>query len=230
MTPDVSLIVIAAGSGTASDLAVLNPEEIARADRFTVDHPRRVFITARAALRKAVADRLQKEPTELDFTVGAHGKPRLEPASSLRFNLSHSGNTIVIAITDGIDLGVDVEELGRDTPTRRLSRRFFTDSEARAVEQASETDRNRVFFHCWTTKEAVLKATGSGLTVPVREVEVDPNPDAPPRLISLGGDRNEAAHWTLLRHETPDRWISTVALRGPRRTLTVIDPASHGSS
>lgn len=221
MSSAVTLLVVPPSVETDSDLDLLDPEERARAARFTVEHPRRVFITARAALRRALGIRLGLYPAAFVFSLGPHGKPRLDPPSPLRFNLSHSGDTIVIALTEGVDLGVDVEELDRDTPTERLARRFFTEAEARAVEQAPEADRNRVFFHCWTAKEAVLKATGSGLTVPVREVEVDPNPDAPPRLLALGSDVTEAERWTLLRHEVPGRWIATVAFRGETRTLVV---------
>ena len=224
MTSAVTLLVVPPSGEAGSDLDLLDPGERARAARFTVEHPRQVFITARAALRRALGTRLGLHPAAFVFSLGPHGKPRLDPPSLLRFNLSHSGNTIVIALTEGIELGVDVEELDRDTPTERLARRFFTGAEAKAVEQAPEADRNRVFFHCWTAKEAVLKATGSGLTVPVREVEVDPDPDAPPRLLSLGGDVTEAERWTLLRHEVPGRWIATVAFRGERRTLVVKHP------
>lgn len=222
MTAGVTLFVVSPSGDIALDLAILDAKERARAQRFTVDHPRKIFITARAALRRAIGAWLEQNPASLRFAIGPHGKPSLNPASSLRFNLSHSGNTIVIAMTEGIDLGVDVEELCRDTPTQRLARRFFTEEEADAIEHADDTDRNRVFFHCWTAKEAVLKATGSGLTVPVREVQVDPNPDALPRVLALGTDRSEAKLWTLLRHEVPGRWISTVAFRGESRTLEVL--------
>lgn len=226
MTPAVTLLVVSPPREAATDLAILDAEECSRAARFTVDHPRRVFVTARAALRRTIGTRLGLDPRTLKFAFGAQGKPRLDPISPLKFNLSHSGNTIVIALTKGIDLGVDIEELCRQTPTQRLARRFFSEAEADAVEQASEVDRNRVFFHCWTAKEAVLKATGSGLTVPVRQVEVDPDPDTPPRILALGGDQTEATRWTLLRHEVPGQWIATVAFRGAAHHLHVEDGLS----
>ena len=220
----VTLLIVPPPGGTASDLDLLDPGERAKAARFTVDHPRLIFITARAALRRALGTRLGQYPTGLNFVLGPHGKPDLNPPSKLKFNLSHSGDTIIIAMTDDLELGIDVEELGRRTPTERLARRFFAPSEAAAVEQAEKNQRNRVFFHCWTAKEAVLKATGSGLTVPVREVEVDPDPDSPPRLLSFGGDTDEAGRWTLLRHEVPGQWIATIAFRGEPRKLTVEHP------
>ncbi len=233
MTSAVTLVVVSPPDDTAQDLALLDPGECARAGRFTVDHPRRIFIAARAALRRTLGKRLGRDPATLTFVLGPHGKPEFKPAgetpaSTIRthFNLSHSGDTIVIALAEGLELGVDVEELDRNTPTGRLARRFFTEAESHAVESADETDRNRVFFHCWTAKEAVLKATGSGLTVPVKEVEVDPNPDAPPRLLALGGDVTEGERWTLLRHEVPGRWIATVAFRGEARGLVMEDEAS----
>ena len=217
----VTLLVAPPPGEASPDLALLDPKERARASRLTIDQPRRVFITARATLRRALGAHLDLYPAEVAFSFGPHGKPRIDPPSTLKFNLSHSGNTIAIALTEGVEIGIDVEELARDTPTERLARRFFTKAEAHAVEQAGKEDRNRVFFHCWTAKEAVLKATGSGLTVPVREVEVNPDPDAPPRLVALGNDVAEAKRWTLLRHEVPGQWISTVAFRGEPRALVV---------
>ena len=217
----VELLLIDSIENIEAARAFLDETERRRADRFRAEASRNVFITAHAALRRALAERTGLDPRELRFTTGAHGKPFLDPASEWRFNLSHSGSTIAIALTRNLDLGVDVEELGRKTPYRRLARRFFTESEAAAVKHAGDDMRPRVFFHCWTAKEAVLKATGSGLTVPVRDVEVDPDPDAPPRILSLAGDRDAADRWTLLRHERTGRSIVTVAFRGRPRPLIV---------
>ena len=211
-----------------ADLTLLDDGERARANRFTVDGPRAVFVAARAALRRLLAAELGLSPYELAFSYGPNGKPRLEPQSALHFNLSHSGGAVVIAFAHGTPLGVDVEELRPTVSTLRLARRFFAPEEAAAVENSDGVHRLRAFFHCWTAKEAVLKATGSGLTVPVREVVVDPDPDLPPRVVTFGSDVKEASRWTLLRHETASGWIATVAMRGGEPSLSVEEiPADH---
>lgn len=204
------------------DLQLLNAEELARARRFRVVGARQLFVAARAAVRRTLGLALDRKPTELKFDFGEHGKPKLQSETDLRFNLSHSGSTICIAAARNIELGVDVEEIGRTLDFERLATRFFASSEARAVAQAHDDARRRLFFHCWTAKEAVLKATGSGLSVPVRDVEVNTDPEAPLSIVSFGGDRDEAMRWQLMRTEEPGKWMATVAFRGEPRRLVVM--------
>ena len=205
---------------------LLDAAERARANRFRVERPRRVFVVARAALRSTLGAELGLDPRSLRFVTGRHGKPRLDLSTDLEFNLAHSGSTVVIALAHGAAVGVDVEELGRDLRASRLAHRFFTKAETAAVMAASVTLRLRVFYHLWTAKEAVLKATGSGLTVPVRTVEVEPNPDLPPRVHAMAGDSGAALEWRLHRHERPGEWMATIAHRGPRRDLVVTEVKS----
>ncbi len=210
-------------SASPAAYGMLDACECERAERYKVELPRRVFVAARALLRSTLGAELGVDPRSLEFSIGPHGKPRLEPASHLEFNLAHSGTTIVIALAEGTSVGVDVEEAAHEVPALRLAGRFFTEAEAAAVAEACETARLRVFHHLWTAKEAVLKATGSGLTVPVREVELDPNPDSPPTVRAIAGDRDAAKRWRLLRHEQPGEWIATVAFKGRRRDLEVTE-------
>ncbi len=204
-------------------LSLLDASERARSDRFKVERPRRIFVAARAALRSILGAELDLEPRSLRFLTEPHGKPHLEPSWDLGFNLAHSGSTVVIALAHGTAIGVDVEELGHDVPALRLARRFFTDTEANAVATARKGSRLRVFHHCWTAKEAVLKATGSGLTVSVSTIDVDPDPNAPPRVCAIAGDGDVALLWNLLRHERRGEWIATVAHQGAKRELKVVE-------
>jgi 4'-phosphopantetheinyl transferase len=205
----------------ASDLRVLDADERERAARFKVEAPRRVFVAARGVLRRVLAQQLERDPGTIRFVIGSHGKPHLSPASDLHFNLSHSGATVALATSRGVEVGVDVEEVTRRLDHLRLARRFFAESEIHALAEAPRADTARRFFHFWTAKEAVLKATGSGLSVPVRNVEIGPDPEAPPHVISFGGGRDEAKRWQLHRVERRGRWMATVAYRGQRRKLVV---------
>ena len=56
---------------------VLSPDELARADRYKFDEPRRRFIVCRAALRRLLGSCLALEPASLNFVYGLHGKPML---------------------------------------------------------------------------------------------------------------------------------------------------------
>jgi 4'-phosphopantetheinyl transferase len=194
---------------------LLADDEHRRADRLRVEQPRRVFVAARIALRLLLAPEAGVPAEALRFTEGPHGKPALVPDAGLGFNLSHSGDTVVIAVARGLSLGVDVEELRSRVRTGALARRFFDASESHIVESLPEgAERHRAFFHFWTSKEAVLKATGSGLTVPVRTVVVSADPDAAPRVLRIGGDRRAAETWSLWRFEQAGAFMATVAARG----------------
>ncbi len=190
----------------------LAPSERDRADRFLVEDARRRFLTGRALLRRTLAALLDLAPVAVPLTTTGRGKPVLErpsPPRPLAFNLSHSGDVVVAAFAPCTRLGVDLEVPGRDHDAVRLAQRFFTPAEAAAV--AAATDPAPVFLHLWTAKEAWMKAVGEGLAISPREVEVAPDPAAPPRLVALPSG-HDPADWRLLRVPLPVPAVCTVAL------------------
>jgi len=193
----------------------LPAEERARADRFRVEPARRRFVLARTLLRRELAAIVEVEPRALDFGVGDHGKPHLTTPvleKPPRFNLSHSGNLVVLAIA-GFDVGADVESLRPVPDAKRLARRFFSLAERLAVFSFDGEARDRAFLRIWTQKEAYRKATGIGVGVSLRELETEPDPEAPPGLIAVSSDRGDVARWTLEDVEIPGA-VCTVAVFG----------------
>src|SRR5689334_741569 len=88
----------------------LSQDEQARAGRFLVAHARRQYVISRGALRQILARSSQCHPAELHFVYSEKGKPLLDrPASSLQFNLAHSGELALIAVAWGRQVGVDLE-------------------------------------------------------------------------------------------------------------------------
>jgi 4'-phosphopantetheinyl transferase len=155
------------GEATSQDLlATLASEERARADEFRFERPRRQFIITRSALRVLLGHYLAEPPKDIRFTFEGMGKPRLPAkyaAADLRFNVSHSGDLALIALTRGCDVGIDVEQLRSVAHLEQIARRFFHPAEVDAVLAAAPDVRSRAFLRCWTAKEAVLKAYGSGI-------------------------------------------------------------------
>jgi 4'-phosphopantetheinyl transferase len=129
---------------------------------------------ARAALRGLLGDYLgTAEPPAL--TVGSEGKPRLaEAPERLSFNLSHSGEVALVAVTVGaVPVGVDVERLRARRNLPRLAARWLPAEDAAAVAGAgSEEERERRFYEAWTRHEARVKCAGGGLAGPVPGPEV----------------------------------------------------------
>jgi phosphopantetheinyl transferase len=125
-------------------------EESARAARIVDVRKRALWMGSRGALRALLARYLDADPYELRFELGAHGKPGLRgeptdtrwdsgsgPSEDLRFNLSHTGELMLVAVSAGREVGVDVE---------RARERYAAE-----------------FLRAWTVREATVKCLGDGL-------------------------------------------------------------------
>ncbi|MEQ1852469.1 MAG: 4'-phosphopantetheinyl transferase superfamily protein [Chthoniobacteraceae bacterium] len=144
--------------------AVLSREESLRAGRFLFVEDRERFIAAHGALRMVLALYAGAEPQALEFTTGPNGKPALvQTFTDIRFNLSHSADLALIAVTRGRDVGVDVEMIQQDIEFDQIVERYFEPAEAWDLRTAPPQERVFRFFDLWTRKEACLKADGCGL-------------------------------------------------------------------
>lgn len=113
-------------------------------------------------------------PVEWTFTEGPRGRPEIAaPATSLQFNLAHSGGVVACIVTNGVDAGVDVEDLQRRAITRDLWHRFCAPSEAADVDAQPQAHQQRRFLTYWTLKEAYLKARGLGIAVHLADIAFD---------------------------------------------------------
>ena len=204
------------------DLALLAPDEQARAARFKVERPRLVYVAGRALLRRLLGRHAGVPAEAIRFAYSDLGKP-LAPGLELSFNLSNSGATVVAVVAASVvALGVDVEEPRPLAAAARRAARFFAARVAAAGGAAAATDVVPTFFRVWTGKEAYLKAVGSGITVALDSFAVDPDPARPPRLLHIGGDLPAAAAWTLLDPTLPGGRSCTVAIAGSPWHLEVV--------
>lgn len=147
--------------------STLAADELQRAARLLDPRKAASFIVARARLRQILASYLAVDPAEIAFTYGEQGKPALlEPASTLTFNLSHSGAWALLAVAQGMEIGVDLEQIDPFLAYERLAARFFSPEENAALLAAPEVRRRRQFYRLWTRKEAQLKGVGGGFSAP----------------------------------------------------------------
>jgi len=150
----------------------LSDEERARAARFHFERDRSVYIVGHALMRDMLARAVGGSAHDFAFTTGAHGKPEAVLAASaprLRINLSHTRGLAAVAMTQDVDVGVDVEWMARDSDLLNIAERFFAVDERRQLALAAETDRRDCFFAFWTLKEAYIKAIGLGLAMPLAD-------------------------------------------------------------
>jgi 4'-phosphopantetheinyl transferase len=149
--------------------ARLSSDEQNRAARFTFERDRAVFVVAHALLRHSLG--LIFEETAIRFRTNAYGKPELDLPfdHDVRFNLSHTRGMAVCAICRGHAIGVDVEAIDRSIDVEVLARQYFAGPEHRLIMMAASQHRVEIFFRFWTLKEAMVKAIGTGLSLPLKE-------------------------------------------------------------
>ena len=187
----------------------LAPQEHARAARFGREALRRRYIVGRACLRCALGKSLGVAPPAVPIVRGARGRPQLEGASDLDFNISHTERVALIGVARGMRIGVDVEHAGRDVNADGLARKFLCASEQATLAPLDEAARRPRFLRYWTCKEAMSKATGDGLSAPFRQIEV-----ALGETIQLvaGPAPYVPRDWRLFAAGAPTGFLGTVAL------------------
>jgi 4'-phosphopantetheinyl transferase len=152
-----------------------------------------------------------------------HGKPRLPEVPDLHFSVSHSGGWIAVAVRRGAPVGVDVEQVGPWTAAELHDLALVTLApEERAVlSRTPAAARAAAFATYWTRKEAVLKATGTGLLAPLPELVVSP-PAAPPRVLRWDGS-GAAAPPILRAVQAPAGYAAAVALAATPADVVAAD-------
>jgi 4'-phosphopantetheinyl transferase len=160
------------------------------------------------------------------LVIGEHGRPRLaQPQAGLDFNWSHSGELAVLAVARGIAPGIDVECARQRPRAMELARRFFHAEETAALLALPQADRSAAFFELWTAKEAVLKATGRGISFGLDRLRV--RRDDRLQLAWLDGD--EATAWQLHALALGEGCTAALAWRGGPRRIVVRALATPGT-
>lgn len=134
-----------------------------RAGLRAAERPQRMSICTRTCLRCL---------TLVHLTKGPFGKPSPDDRK-LRFNLSHSGGWVLLAVACGREVGVDIEEIRAIDDAATIAARYFSPGESRKLHDVLGSTLGEVaFFNCWTRKEAFIKAIGHGLSHPLDTFEV----------------------------------------------------------
>lgn len=200
-----------------SNFYLLSADERDRADRFVFKKDRSHFVAARGALRRTLALYLQTDPAGLHFVYGSHGKPSLKPGyntQDLRFNVTHSGGIALLALTFLREVGIDVERIRDDFPCIQIARQFFSDAEYTALCSIDSALRHEAFFNCWTRKEAFIKATGKGLSYPLKQFDVSLRPGSPARLLSIAEESEQPRHCSLHAISPRAGYVGALAVIG----------------
>lgn len=169
---ELHLWLVPLDSPLAATDPVLTADEWLRAERFHHAIDRQRYIASHTALRNILAPYVPASPGSLRFIRGDFGKPSLA-GSLLRFNLSHSEDLMLLAITHGREVGVDLEAVRENLSFEMLSDHYFPPEDQWQLRITPEPQRRAKFFEIWTRAEAQLKARGLGLCETLRFEDAD---------------------------------------------------------
>ncbi len=155
--------------------ALIDAEERARSERFVYPADRRRYVVAHAALRQFLAATLGIAADAVRYAGAALGKPRLRSAGADGpfFNMSHSGEFALLAATRCGPLGVDLEAQREVALLAEVAAKNFSAAECRQLFDLPPADHAGAFLRCWTRKEALIKADGRGLSLPLDSFDVE---------------------------------------------------------
>lgn len=179
---------------------LLSSDEQDRAQRMKFRQPQQTFIITRAVLRLIVGRYIHAEAQSLRFSQGPHGKPFLiHPTLTppIFFNLSHSHQLALLAFALNREVGIDLEYKHRERNYPSLINRVCSDQEKSILASLAPSQQNYGFLTCWTRKEAYVKGTGKGLTIPLNSITVSRPPSTRVPLLQLDDDNQESSRWTM---------------------------------
>ena len=215
---DIWRINLAAqGEETQQCRDLLSQDEIQRADRFHFAKHRRRFTVTRVAMRQILGRYAGVPPQKLVFSYGGKGKPELSGALTgleIKFNLSHSSEMALLAITQRLAVGSDIEWVSAEVATEEIAERFFSASEVNVLRALPAAERTEAFFSCWTRKEAYIKALGEGLSVPLDSFAVAFGPGVPAALLYVAVDPEQVSRWSIYDIEVPEGYKAALVVEG----------------
>lgn len=179
-------------------LSILSPDERERARNMILQRDREVFVLTRASLRLILARLLDEAPEALTFGYGTNGKPYLRRGigeRTLWFNVSHSRERAVVAVSLAGPVGIDIEWMDPDIDFRGIAARFFSESESKALHRLPPDTALKAFYRCWTRKEACIKALGAGLKFDLASFDVSESAKEPIRWLDTGSRASTQNRW-----------------------------------
>ena len=211
--------------------AWLSEEECGRAARFIRQEDQIRYSLAHGSLRAVLARYTGLDPGALRFQAGATGKPVLVDHQGnqheLRFNLSHSRGRMLIAVTQGQDVGIDLEEVREKAEVDKLAARFYSPFEYQEIMSRSGLARLQQFYRYWVAKEAVLKGQGVGL-LSLRSCEVFTPTDATGSQVCPPDRADLQSGWMIRWLACGGGWQGAVALYGKDWNVSVQLALSEG--
>ena len=194
---------------------LLSPSEQAAANRFYFERHRLRYVFAHGVLRQILSRYVDRAPEEIRFAQNAYGKPflvDLDDRGHTHFNMSHSGDAVLVALTRGRHIGADVERIRPLYDFAGIAKYNFTPQECVFIKSFSAEMQPNAFFTCWTRKEAFIKAVGKGLSIPLNTFDVSIPPGQPGLKLAAPKESPGIDAWWLADLTAPEGYAGAVAV------------------
>ncbi len=194
--------------------ATLSRDECARAGRFHFPQHRLAYVFAHGVLRDVLSRYLHCPRGDIRFGQTSFGKPFLDETGggrALEFNLAHAGDRVLVGLSRGRRIGVDVEKIRPIEDILSIAESYFTPQECAFIFRQQPLDRERAFLCCWTRKEAYVKAVGKGLSIPLNSFDTRINQETAVFLESGPGSTDEAI-WQVANLDSGEGYVAAVAI------------------
>lgn len=198
---------------------ILTAEELERAARQRLPRDGDRLIAARGILRTILARYLEYSPASIRLRNGPYGKPELDAAAGLRFNLSHAHDLALYAFACGRDVGVDLERIRPIIDHEAITAACFAEPERLVLRTLPEPRRRRAFYLAWTCKEAYLKARGLGHALALDTVVIDLTARTP-RFAALDSGSGGLERWSLRELVVEPGFVAALVVDGALERLT----------
>jgi 4'-phosphopantetheinyl transferase len=193
----------------------LSEQEQAKWQKFATAELRHDYLAARVLSRSSLSKYAQVEPQEWEFDIGPHGKPFISsPAdfTAIKFNLTHTNELAICAVSLNSEVGVDAEDISRPVEVSEIARHFFSDQDRLELAHRTDQERKTRFFEIWVQKECYLKGCGTGL---IREPDTFTIPSCPDGGIILYDG------WRISLHRRGPRHVAAIAVQAADRPVAV---------
>ncbi len=212
----------------------LSPEEQERALRFKFSDHKDRFVIFHGFMRRVLGSYLGIKSSRLVFKRAEKGKPYLASSDNktcpLNFNLSHTEDIALLAVSSGQEVGIDIENRRRTSDWQGIARRFCTSEEQKALfVSGSMEEQKEAFFDLWTRKEAYMKVLGSGLALSPTQFSLTVSPEHPALLNHYSEyfrSQKKVTFETIKLPKNLSDYCATLAVQGIFTHYKLIQPGS----